>query len=79
MVDWSFLDGFDSDDKLWVDANSLQMIDKKLYTRKEYGYISYMPVSANFYPVTSAIAIRDNKTEKFKGLDRQITIMNDRP
>ena len=79
MVDWAFLDGFDTDKKLWIDANSLQMADKKLFYRKEYPYRTNSTISANFYPVTSAIVVRDDKSPKFKGLDRQITIMNDRP
>ena len=51
---------------MFVDANSLQMIDKKLFSRKEYTYASTNPIAANFYPVTSAIAVRDtNKNPNY--------------
>jgi len=60
IVDWYFLDGFDTGKNLWVDSNGLQMIDKQLYHRKEFTYaVNNNTVSANYYPVTSAIAIRD--------------------
>jgi len=64
VVDWYMLDGdknatFDSGKKLYVDANGLQMVDKELMHRKEYAYNSNNTVSANYYPVTSAIAIRN--------------------
>ena len=62
IVDWYFLDGFDTGDKLYVDANGLQMIDKKLYFRKEFTYTTNNTISANYYPVTTAIAIRDENT-----------------
>lgn len=79
IVDWSFLDGFDTKKKLYVDANGLQMIDKELYHRKEYPYESKNPVAANYYPMTSAIAIRNENTTSVGGRNqRQITIMNDR-
>lgn len=82
VVDWYMLDGdknatFDSGKKLYVDANGLQMIDKELMHRKEYAYSSNNTVSANYYPVTSAIAIR-NEAKNSSTYGRQITIMNDR-
>jgi hypothetical protein len=36
VVDWFLMDGFDTDEKLWVDANGLQMVKKTLDQRKEY-------------------------------------------
>jgi hypothetical protein len=57
------------------------MINKKLNYRKEYPYNSNETISSNYYPITSAIAIRDaNKTNwaKSGGVKRQVTIMNDR-
>lgn len=59
MVDWFLMDGFDTDDKLWVDANGLQMVQKTLNQRKEYEFKSDYSVSSNYYPITSAIAVRD--------------------
>jgi hypothetical protein len=79
LVDWYFLDDFDTGGKLWVDANGLQMVDKKLFARKEYRYNSTATVPANWYPITSAIAIRDvNTSSPYGQLQRQITILNDR-
>lgn len=79
IVDWSFLDGFDTNKKLFVDANGLQMIDKKLFFRKEFPYTSKNPIPANYYPITSAIAVKNFNTSSPGGKDeRQITIMNDR-
>lgn len=31
VVDWYMLDGFDTGNKFWVDANGMQMIEKRLY------------------------------------------------
>jgi hypothetical protein len=59
LVDWYMLDNFDSGKKMWIDANGLQMIDKELMHRKEYTYKSNNTISANYYPVTSAIAIKN--------------------
>ena len=55
------------------------MIDKELFFRKEFPYNSKNPVPANYYPITSAIAIKNfNKTSAGGKAERQITIMNDR-
>ena len=35
------------------------MIDKTLNWRKEYPFVANNTVPANFYPITSAIAIKD--------------------
>ena len=59
VVDWFLMDGFDTDDKLWVDANGLQMVPKTLNQRKEYKFNSSYSVSSNYYPMTSAVAVRD--------------------
>ena len=54
------LDDFDTGNKLWIDANGLQMVDKTLFHRKEYTYVqTNNSVSANYYPVTTAIAVVD--------------------
>lgn len=59
VVDWYFFDEFDSGNKLWIDANGLEMIPKKLFERRDYDYKFNNTISANYYPMTSAIAIRD--------------------
>jgi lysosomal alpha-mannosidase len=81
VVDWYFYDDIDTGGDIFIDANGLEMINKKLNYRKEYPYNSNETISSNYYPVTSAIAIRDaNKTNwaKSGGVKRQVTIMNDR-
>ena len=71
------LDGFNTSRKLFVDANGLQMIDKQLFKRKEFPYTETKNiVAANYYPVTTAIAVRD--TNKTHAVQRQVTILNDR-
>lgn len=70
-VNWHMYDGFTSNDTFWSDSNGMQMMERRLnwkptYTLKLDGH----NVSNNFYPVTSAIAIRDG--------DKQVTVMNDR-
>jgi hypothetical protein len=59
LVDWYFLDGFNTGKKMWLDANGLQMIPKELFHRRDWIYTSNNTISANYYPKTSAIAIRD--------------------
>ena len=70
------LDGFDPKQKLWTDSNSLQMIERNLYKRSDPRFIimdKYSNISSNYYPVDSAIAMRDQT-----GKNLQVTIMNDR-
>ena len=62
VIDWEFLDGFDSDNNLWIDSNGLDMVSKKLWERKEFQAKKTNNVASNFYPVTSAIAIRDKNS-----------------
>lgn len=59
VVDWFLMDGFDTDDKFWVDSNGLQMVPKSLNYRKEYNFKVENTISGNYYPITSAIAVRD--------------------
>lgn len=73
VIDWEFLDNFDTDSNLWYNSNGLDMHQKKLWQRKDYQMTETNNVAANFYPVTSAIAIRDKNSNK------QVTIMPDRP
>jgi hypothetical protein len=72
VVDWFLMDDFDTNNTFWVDANGLEMVNKKLYQRKNYHYSANGTVAGNYYPVTSAIAVRDhnatqpNATKKSK-------------
>jgi hypothetical protein len=72
VIDWEFLDGFDTDKTFWVDANGLDMHQKRLWHRKDYTIANTDNQASNFYPITSAIAVRDKKS------DKQVTIMPDR-
>ena len=72
VINWEFLDGFNTGNNLWLDANGLFMHKKTLWERKEYHKKRTLNIASNFYPVQSAIAVRDEK------LDRQIVIMPDR-
>jgi len=71
VIDWEFLD-FDTDKNFWVDANGLDMHAKRLWHRKDYAIANTDNQASNFYPITSAIAVRDKNT------DKQVTIMPDR-
>lgn len=64
VVDWFLMDDFDTNKTFWVDANGLEMVKKQLYARKEYNYSGNGTVSGNYYPVTSAIAVRDHNITK---------------
>jgi len=64
VVDWEFLDGFDTDRNLWIDSNGLDMVSKRLWERKEFQAKKTENVASNFYPVTSAIAVRDKNSQK---------------
>jgi len=76
VVDWYFLDDFDSGDKLYIDSNGLEMIPKQNFHRRDYNYKFNNTIGANYYPMTSAIAIRDEN--KSPDMQKQILIMNDR-
>mmetsp|Transcript_21879 Transcript_21879/g.33932 ORF Transcript_21879/g.33932 Transcript_21879/m.33932 type:complete len:124 (+) Transcript_21879:3277-3648(+) len=55
------------------------MIPKKLFYRREYSYTTNNTVPSNYYPVTSALAVRDfNQSNLARGVQKQILIMNDR-
>jgi hypothetical protein len=53
------------------------MIPKKLFSRRDWIYTSNNTVSANYYPKTSAIAIRDQSGSRDAQNQKQILIMND--
>jgi len=75
IVNWKMYDGFDANGKFWTDSNSLMMMERELNTRKEYQMKDHSSnISSNYYPVTSAIAMRDDN-----GTNRQVTIMTERP
>jgi hypothetical protein len=74
-VNWRMFDGFDPDGKFWTDSNSLMMQERELNKRKDFKMVDLSSnISSNYYPVTSAIAMRDAN-----GTDKQVTIMTERP
>lgn len=62
--------GFDANKTFWTDSNSLQMMKRNV--RELPTMDSTIP--GNYYPVTSAIAMRDHRANS----SMQVTIMNDR-
>jgi len=71
MINWDF-DQFNTGGDLWVDSNGLDMHNKQLWKRKEFTQEKTNNIASNFYPVTSALAIRD------KNSNNQVTMMVDR-
>jgi len=59
LVDWGLLNDFDTDGKLFLDTNGLQMNQKELFKRREFTYDSNNTIAANYYPITSSIMVRD--------------------
>ena len=53
------LSNFSSGGLLYVDANGLEMQEKGLNERKEFNLSTSNLIASNFYPITSAISIRD--------------------
>lgn len=68
------LDNFDSGDLLYVDANGLEMQEKTLNERREFSLNTSNLIASNFYPITSAISIRDQNSQN----RRHLTIMTER-
>lgn len=52
------------------------MVPKTLDFRKEYNFKSQNTISGNYYPITSAIAVRD--FNQSMNTQRQVTVMTDR-
>jgi hypothetical protein len=60
--------GFNAQGKFWTDSNGLEMMPRQIfdYTKPVQEYVKILPagftyknVSRNYYPVDSAIAMRD--------------------
>jgi hypothetical protein len=68
-------DGFDSNGTFWSDSNGLSMQKRVVNFQETYNATETMNNnrSLNFYPVTSAIAMRDSKNS-----GTQVVVMNDR-
>lgn len=60
IVNWKMYNSFDANGKFWTDSNSLLMMERDLNTRHEFKMNDQSSnISSNYYPVTSAIAMRD--------------------
>ena len=60
-VNWRMYDGFNSNKTFWTDTNGLEMQQRWLNYQPTYKYenISVNRINNNFYPITSAIAMKD--------------------
>ena len=63
VVNWHF-DDFESNKTFWTDSNGLEMQKRILNHRETFKYITPQNISANYYPVTTAIALRDFSSNK---------------
>ena len=64
VINWEFLDNFNTNGELWFDANGLQMVHKDLWQRYEFEFSNNSKVAGNYYPIQSAIAVRDKNSHK---------------
>ena len=71
IAKWELV-GADNQDIFYTDSNGLEMQKRVLNQRPDFELVTDMQVSSNYYPINSAIALRDTKT------NMQMTVMNDR-
>lgn len=69
-MNWKLLSGFNANKTFWTDENGLQMAKKHI----EFVKNNRTTIANNFFPITSAIAARDQRENS----NIQVTIMNDR-
>ena len=69
VAKWSF-DSIDNEDVFFTDSNGLEMQKRVRDFRPDYTLDTKMKVSDNYYPINSAIAIRDTDN------NIQVTVMN---
>jgi len=84
-VNWKMFNGFNPKGQFWTDSNALEMQPRQItnYSQILQDYTQFLPkdqptyknMSRNFYPVDSAIAMRDFQDNS----SIQVTILNDRP
>ena len=80
-ANWQFFNGFDPKGRFWTDSNAMGMI-KRHIQKVNVGYEpldksdvpNHKTISANFYPVDSALMMRDMSGES----SLQVILMNDR-
>lgn len=60
MVNWRMYDNFNGNQTFYTDSNGLEMQERRINYRPTFSIKdTNQNVSSNFYPVTSAIALRD--------------------
>jgi hypothetical protein len=57
IVNWKLYNGFNMNKTFWTDSNALSMIKRSF---KEYHRMD-QTIPGNYYPITSAIAVRDHQ------------------
>lgn len=75
VVNWNFHE-IEANKTFWTDSNCLEMQERILNYRPTFNLDTPMNVSSNYFPVDSAIAIRDH--DENKSIKLQATIMNER-
>jgi hypothetical protein len=63
IVNWKMFDDFNANSTFWTDSNGLEMQERRVgqnpeFTRSPGGVQN---ISSNYYPVDSAIAMRDSR------------------
>ena len=58
MIEW-YTPNIDNAKVFWTDANGLEMQERKVNYRPTWEFSSKMEISSNYYPVNTAMAIRD--------------------
>ena len=73
---WRILsDDFSNNKVFYTDSNGLEMQKRILNHRETYTLDTDMKTSANYYPINSAIAVKNDVKESQL---KQLTVMNDR-
>ena len=58
IVNWHF-DDFQANKTFWTDSNGLEMQERILNYRFTYKFETDQNISANYYPIDTAVALRD--------------------
>ena len=73
-VNWRMYDGFEANKTFWTDSNGLEMQERRINWRPTFTVDAKQNISSNFYPVASAVAMRDFS----KNSGRAVVVVNDR-
>lgn len=71
IVTWKSFD-IDNNKTFYTDSNGLEMQKRILNFKESYNFSTFEQISGNYYPINSAIAIVDSKSQL------QMTVLNDR-